>query len=169
MNLMQMRFRDFVFPMNPETLNVELLGLLRESVSPFGETAVERVGAYKKRVTGKGYFTGERAMEQYLALEALFGVPGTLFLPGRKPFEAVLNALSLIGVQDKNVVAYSFTFVETAGREAGLSGRTYIAKGGESLWDYAYFAGVPIDAMVAANRHVGCVAALEAGEEVHIP
>lgn len=166
---MQMRFRDFTFPVNPAALSVELLGLLRENVTPFGETAVERVGAYKKRVTGKGYFTGENAMQTYLALEALFGVDGTLFLPGRRPFEAVLNELTLEGVQEKDVVGYSFTFVETASRAAGLSGRTYLAKGGESLWDYAYFANVPIDVLQAANRHIVCIGALEAGEEVRIP
>ena len=44
-----------------------------------------------------------------------------------------------------------------------------VARGGESLWDYAYFSGVPIDALVKANRHIACIGALQEGEEVHIP
>ncbi|MFR7552502.1 MAG: hypothetical protein ACLUVB_07280, partial [Acutalibacteraceae bacterium] len=101
--------------------------------------------------------------------ETLDGTVQTLFLPGRAPFEAVLSELSLLGVEAKQVVGYSFQFVETGGAPSGLSGRTYRARGGESLWDYAYFSGVPIDALVKANRHIACIGALQEGEEVHIP
>lgn len=168
-NLMKMRFGDFEFPVNPAELQVELAALLRESVSAQGGTQVQPVGVRKKRVRGKGFFTGEEAMVDYLRLEGQFGEPHTLFLPGRRPFEAVLSELTLSGVQEKNVVAYSFTFVETAGKAEGVSGRTYTAKGGESLWDYAYFSGVSIDRLAAANCHLACIASLAPGEKVYIP
>ncbi|MGN0478865.1 MAG: hypothetical protein ACI4GO_05495 [Hominenteromicrobium sp.] len=168
-NLMTMCFGDFEFPFNPAELQVELAALLRERVSVQGETCVQPVGMRRKRVRGKGFFTGEQAMADYLRLEALFGETHTLFLPGRRPFEAVLSELTLSGVQEKNVVAYSFCFVETAGTVQSVSGQTYLAKGGESLWDYAYFTGVPIDRLAAANRHLACIASLAPGEEVHIP
>lgn len=168
-NLMSMRFGTFEFPFNPAELKVAHRALLRESILPGGGEQIQRVGAYKRRVSGKGYFTGEAAMEDYLRLESLFGTVQTLFMPGRAPFEAVLSELSLLGVEAKQVVGYSFTFVETGDAPAGLSGRTYRAQGGESLWDYAYFAGVPIDALAEANRHIACIGALRAGEEVHIP
>ena len=168
-NLMKMRFGDFAFPVNPAELQVELAALLRERVSAEGATDVQPIGARKKRVRGKGYFTGSGAMANYLRLEALFGETQTLFLPGRRPFEAVLSELTLSGVQEKDVVAYSFTFVETAGADPGASGQTYLAKGGESLWDYAYFSGVSIDRLVEANRHIGCIASLQPGEKVVIP
>ncbi len=168
-NLMPMRFGDFEFPVNPAELHVEHKAMLRESVSPQGVQQVRRVGTYKRRVYGKGYFTGEDAMADYLRLETLFGEVRTLFLPGRAPFEAVLSELTLSGVQAKQVVAYSFAFVETGDAPAGLSGQTFRAHGGESLWDYAYFAGVSIDALAQANRHIRCIGSLEAGEEVHIP
>lgn len=168
-NLMAMRFGAFEFPVNPAELKVAHRALLRESVAPGGAEQVQRVGAYKRRVSGKGYFTGETAMADYLRLEALFGTVQTLFLPGRAPFEAVLSELSLLGVEAKQVVGYSFQFVETGGAPSGLSGRTYRARGGESLWDYAYFSGAPIDALVKANRHIACIGALQEGEEVHIP
>ena len=142
-NLMSMRFGTFEFPFNPAELKVAHRALLRESILPGGGEKVQRVGAYKRRVSGKGYFTGDAAMEDYLRLESLFGTVQTLFMPGRAPFEAVLSELSLLGVEAKQVVGYSFTFVETGDAPAGLSGRTYRAQGGESLWDYAYFAGVP--------------------------
>jgi len=77
--------------------------------------------------------------------------------------------LALIGVPEKNTVPYTFAFVETAGKSEAVSGRTYRAKAGESLWDYAYFTGVSIDRLAENNRHIACIAALKDGEEVHVP
>ena len=68
-----------------------------------------------------------------------------------------------------NTVPYTFAFVETAGKSEAVSGRTYRAKAGESLWDYAYFTGVSIDRLAENNRHIACIAALKDGEEVHVP
>ena len=90
-------------------------------------------------------------------------------MPGHRPFEAVLSELALIGVPEKNTVPYTFAFVETAGKSKAVSGRTYRAKAGESLWDYAYFTGVSIDRLAENNRHIACIAALKDGEEVHVP
>ena len=87
----------------------------------------------------------------YRELEALFGETDTLYLPGHRPFEAVLSELALIGVPEKNTVPYTFAFVETAGKSEAVSGRTYRAKAGESLWDYAYFTGVSIDRLARAK------------------
>ena len=108
-------------------------------------------------------------MAVYRELEALFGETDTLYLPGHRPFKAVLSELALIGVPEKNTVPYTFAFVETAGKNEAVSGRTYRAKAGESLWDYAYFTGVSIDRLAENNRHIACIAALKDGEEVHVP
>lgn len=161
MNLMTMQFGSFVFPVNPTELKLERACLLRETVGVDGEERVEAVGKRKARVAGKGHFTGENAMAVYRELEALFGETDTLYLPGHRPFEAVLSELALIGVPEKNTVPYTFAFVETAGKSEAVSGRTYRAKAGESLWDYAYFTGVSIDRLAENNRHIACIAALK--------
>lgn len=168
-NAVKMRFGSFVFPNDPTSIQVTHRGMIRESVMADGSAKAERVGAYRRRVTGKGCFTGADAMENYRALEAMFGESCTLFLPGRIPFEATLSELTLSGIRERDTVSYSFTFIETGDVPTGLSGRTYLAKEGENLWDYAYFAGVSIDAMAEANPQIGCIAALQAGEVVHIP
>lgn len=160
MNLMTMQFGSFVFPVNPTELKLERACLLRETVGVDGEERVEAVGKRRARVAGKGHFTGENAMAVYRELEALFGETETLYLPGHRPFEAVLSELALIGVPEKNTVPYTFAFVETAGKSEAVSGRTYRAKAGESLWDYAYFTGVSIDRLAENNRHITCIAAL---------
>lgn len=165
----RMRFGNFVFPNDPKEMQVTHKAMIREAVTAEGKTQAECVGAYKSRVTGKGIFIGENALESYRILERLFGENHALFLPGCVPFEATLSELSRSGMQEKDRVEYTFTFIETGDKPAGLSGRTYLAKGGESLWDYAYFAGVSIDAMVQANPQLSCIASLHAGEVVHIP
>ena len=104
MNLMTMQFGSFVFPVNPTELKLERACLLRETVGVDGEERVEAVGKRKARVAGKGHFTGENAMAVYRELEALFGETETLYLPGHRPFEAVLSELALIGVPEKNTV-----------------------------------------------------------------
>lgn len=101
MNLMTMQFGSFVFPVNPTELKLERACLLRETVGVDGEERVEAVGKRKARVAGKGHFTGENAMAVYCELEALFGETDTLYLPGHRPFEAVLSELALIGVPEK--------------------------------------------------------------------
>ena len=83
-NLMSMRFGTFEFPFNPAELKVAHRALLRESILPGGGEQVQRVGAYKRRVSGKGYFTGDAATEDYLRMESLFGTVQTLFMPGRE-------------------------------------------------------------------------------------
>ena len=94
MNLMTMQFGSFVFPVNPTELKLERACLLRETVGVDGEERVEAVGKRKARVAGKGHFTGENAMAVYCELEALFGETDTLYLPGHRPFEAVLSELA---------------------------------------------------------------------------
>ena len=86
-----MQFGSFVFPVNPTELKLERACLLRETVGVDGEECVEAVGKRKARVAGKGHFTGENAMAVYRELEALFGETDTLYLPGHRPFEAVLS------------------------------------------------------------------------------
>ena len=169
MNLMTMQFGGFIFPVNPTELKLLQSCLLEETVTADGEETVEAVGRHKKKLTGKGYFVGENAFETYKKLESLFGETKILYLPGHRPFEAILSELTLNGVPAKNTVSYTFAFTETAGAKNTVSGRTYRAKAGESLWDYAYFTGISIDRLAEANRHLNCIAELKDGEEVHIP
>lgn len=104
-----------------------------------------------------------------LKLERACLLRETVGVDGEERVEAVLSELALIGVPEKNTVPYTFAFVETAGKSEAVSGRTYRAKAGESLWDYAYFTGVSIDRLAENNRHIACIAALKDGEEVHVP
>ena len=123
-----MRFGMFEFPFNPAELKVAHRALLRESILPGGGEQVQRVGAYKRRVSGKGYFTGDAAMEDYLRLESLFGTVQTLFMPGRAPFEAVYGLIfGQIGQREQaavEVVAVSIVFVQPVRRKLPIQIRS---------------------------------------------
>lgn len=167
-NLMRMRFGRFVFPVNPAELSVIHEGRDAETVTPLGGSYAY-FGRKRVRVDGSGYFTGEDAMGTYLRLEGMFGMEETLILPGLPPMEAVLNGLTLLGVQDRDVVRYAFEFTECTPHARSSAGTVLTAAGGESLWDIADAAGVPIDRLLAANPRLPCVTELSAGDRVVLP
>lgn len=164
-----MRFGDFVFDGVPETLEVKRRGNMPETVLADGRTQAEYTGGGRREVAGTGVFFGDDAAARYVELEKYFGREDTLFLPGMKPFAAVLSVLIMTEPVTAGCVRFRFGFEETAEETNSLSGRTYLAAEGESLWDYAEKSGVSINALVRANPQIGCINALKAGEEVHIP
>lgn len=164
-----MRFGDFVFDGAPEALEVKRRGNLPETVFADSRTQAQYTGGGRREVTGTGVFFGDGAAARYAELEKCFGREDTLFLPSMKPFAAVLRTLTVTEPVAAGCVRFRFGFEETAEEKNSLSGRTYLAAEGESLWDYAEKAGVSIDALVRANPQIGCINALKAGEEVHIP
>ena len=165
----RLRFGAFEFSTVPESLQVKNKALLRETVGINGEETVEQVGSFRRRVTASGCFYGAEAEKTYEKLEEMFGEEHTLFLPGRMPFEAILDRLERKGACTGDRVEYVLGFTETAVPAPRSGGRTYYAKGGESLWDYAYFTGVPIDVLMRKNPDIGHIGRLEAGEAVYIP
>lgn len=165
----KMCFGNFVFEQIPQSIQVSQKAMLRETVSFSGTEHTASVGEGRCRVTCKGCFLGPDAAARYNELEAMFGETRTLFLPGMAPFPAVLSHLTRTGTVLPSGVEYSAGFTETGEIPAGVSGRIFLAKAGESLWDYAYFSGVPVDVLVKANPQIECIGTLRSGEEVYIP
>ena len=171
MNLMGMSFRSFLWRNNPTSLTVSDERTLKETVLPYAGTKAEDLGRQKRRVTGEGYFVGDDCWTQWNALHDLYlqGGAGSLRLPGQKPFLAIFNSLKLIGAAGKNLLKYSFTFVETQS-ETEYDGRgAYTAKEGESLWDYAHRWNRSMDTLTAANPDLPDIGCLKAGERVIVP
>ncbi len=171
MNWMAMRFKGFTWPVNPTALKLEMGRSLRETALPFAGSQLEDLGQKKRRVTGEGYFTGEKAQAQWQALGELFamGGAGPLQLPGQMPFWAVMEELAQIGEPGGDVVHYRFAFAESKSGKAYKGGRTHRAAAGESLWDYAGRYQVKIEELHKANLHIRDIACLEQGEEVRVP
>ena len=171
MNLMGMSFKDFIWRNNPTSLTVSDERTVKETLLPYAGTETEDLGRQKRRVQGEGYFVGEDCWEQWNALHTLYlqGGPGGLRLPGQPPFQALMDGLKLIGAAGKNLLRYSFSFVEA---EAGQDYRgqgVHRAEEGESLWDYARRWGRDMEELRLANPHLQDIGYLLSGEEVIVP
>ncbi len=170
-NLMGMSFQDFIWENNPTSLTVSAAKAVRETLLPFSGSRTEDLGQQKRKVTGEGYFTGPGCWDTWNALWKVYlrGGSGSLRLPGQAPFLAVMDSLKLMGAAGKDLVKYSFSFLETeAGRAYDGTG-AFRASQGESLWDYAWRFGRSIEAMAAANPAIRDIACLREGEEVRVP
>ena len=162
MNLMVMSFHDFIWRNNPTSLTVSSERTVKETLLPYAGTETEDLGRQKRRVQGEGYFVGEDCWEQWNALHALYlqGGVGSLRLPGQHPFLAVLDSLKLIGVAGKDLIRYSFSFVESQGAADYRGKGVYRAEQGESLWDHAWRWKRDIEELRRANPHlrdIGCL------------
>ena len=171
MNLMTMSFQDFIWENNPTSLTVSDARNVKETLLPYADTETEDLGRQKRRVTGEGYFVGSKCWEQWNELHDLYrkGGPGNLRLPGQRPFLAVMDGLKLIGASGKNLLRYSFSFVELQS-EAEYRGKgVHRAAEGESLWDYAWRWKRDIEELRLANPHLRDIGYLLSGEEVVVP
>ncbi|MCI1955711.1 MAG: LysM peptidoglycan-binding domain-containing protein [Oscillospiraceae bacterium] len=173
MNLARMSFKGYVWPRNPETIQIGRGRSVAEFQIPQGARAVQDNGAAPRKVTGSGRFTGAGAMEEFSRLSAVFsaGGSGTLRLPGTAPFQAVFASLVLKGQPRPNCAGYEFTFLEDsyAVPERAGEARVFVCSGGETLWDVANRYGTDVDTLRAANPQIEWPNALAAGEEVNVP
>lgn len=166
MRLVKMRFKGFEWAENPTELVVKHSKSTKETLLPFFGSRVAELGTAKRRVEGKGFFTGENALESFAQLKACFDEAGAgmLKLPSHEPFLAVMDKLSMIGAPG-STVEYSFGFTETEGLHAVSSYGETSAQENKSLWDYATQA-VPIEQLVRLNPHIRDIGSLVKGERV---
>ena len=78
-----MRFKDFIWSKNPETLDISITRDIKELSIPFHGSVMQDYGEQKRIIKGEGEFSGKRCMETYQKLAALFesGESGVLLLP----------------------------------------------------------------------------------------
>lgn len=174
MKLQPMSFKDYVWPMNPETIRVEYARNLREIKLPLSGSVLQDMGCGKRVVSGTGQFIGSDCMEEFTRLEALFaeGGSGTLRLPGAQSFSAAFASLKLAGKAGPDSVGYEFVFMEDSPGSAG-SGASgtgiYTCTGGETLWGIANRFGTTVDRLRALNPIIQWPNSLEQGRKVVLP
>ena len=81
-----MKFKDFIWSKNPETLDISITRDIKELPIPFHGSVMQDYGEQKRIIKGEGEFSGKRCMETYQKLAALFesGESGVLLLPNCK-------------------------------------------------------------------------------------
>jgi hypothetical protein len=170
-----MRFGNYVWPQNPETVTVARKKALGSYRIPGAGDVVQDLGCAGRAVSGSGRFTGSDCLAEYGKLAEAFSEegPGLLCLPGFRPFPAVFSSLSMKGESGPDCLRYEFAFAEDSSEQTEESAVTIpkkvICSGGETLWELAAATGSDVDSLLAANPGIEWPNALPAGTEVAIP
>lgn len=173
MKIEPMRFKSYVWPYNPENVQVQFSQNFQEVKQPFSGSTLQNMGTGRRLVTGRGEFVGEECMNEFGRLSAVFaqGDTGLLKLPGIEPFPAAFTALKMVGEAQPDCVLYEFSFLEDGGGAAENSGNTgiYVCTGGENLWSVANRFQTTVDRLKSLNPMIEWPNSLEAGQEVVLP
>mgnify|MGYP001024782417 FL=1 len=173
MNLNVMKFKDYIWPHNPSTLEIAVKRDIKEVMIPFRGSMMQDYGREKRVVSGRGQFFGEGCADQYGTLFSVFkqGGSGYLSLPGLESFLAVFKALELTGTYLPNSVSYSFEFWEDLTQStASLTAQEdfYTVPEGDTLWSIAARFEVPVEQLLSLNRNIKSPNQLELGERVRL-
>ena len=128
----KLKFKDFVFPQNPETLTIQFVRPVLFERKADGTVDFYGLGPGCRTLTGTGPFAGPQAYTKFAALSNLLydSEPGTLELPILQDWSAYLTQLEATQTPSENYVTYRFTFREAddKGRVMNPSERVLVEK-----------------------------------------
>lgn len=195
MRLAPMRYKEFTWPHNPETYQVERRRQVAVHKVPFGGYVLQDLGATCRVLEGEGTFVGKDAYATFRTLEQVFDQsgPGLLVHPVWPASSAYFVTLELTEEPLPDFVRYRFAFWEDQGgygaglteipvsgtEEAGSAGGgaaasssysgTYLVCKGDTLWGIAKRYGVALTDLIAANPQIKNPNLIYPGETVVIP
>lgn len=154
----KLQFRDFAFPHNPKTLQVDYSRNIKVFRPPMQAEVLQHLGKDFRVVTGRGEFYGADAFPQFLHLANQFQQEqkGILVLPGFDPFYAWFKSLKLIGEAGSGVLEYAFEFWEVSDPATGTSvtESRYLPAEGDTLWTVSAATGVSVERLLALNPYI---------------
>ena len=159
MKLSSMRYKNYIWPNNPETYSISFTRSIAEHKIPYGRSVVQDLGMGCRRMEGEGEFFGENAYEEFKKLATVFyeGGAGVLVHPVWQTTKAYFVSLSLVQKPLRDYVRYRFAFVEPVESEAALEEsegaieRYHTVSGGDTLWGIAGKYGTTVKALLALN------------------
>lgn len=162
-------FRDFCFPVNPQTVEIERGARVRTELLAGGGYLLGERSPGPTVIRGSGVFTGSGAARDFGRLrgEYLRGGSGVLILGTYGSLDAVLRALTCTGRQGDSV-GYAFEFVEFPVERAGASRVVHTVGVGETLWEIADLHGVTVEHLLAINPSLCAPDAVTPGGEVFV-
>ena len=167
-----MRFKDFVWPINPSEISFSAPNNIREMQLLYGGCILQNLGRRPKKITGKGSFTGERAFADFEKLRKLSEeeTSGILLISGMAPLAAMFLSLKMLSSSAQNTIGYEFTFLEDIGeREAVSDEEKYVTLSqGQNLWHLSAREGVDIERLMELNPHISSPFEVFTGERVRI-
>ena len=187
MNLAPMRYKDYVWPHNPETYIISFKRQVAVAKVPFGRYGMQDLGMSYRVMEGEGVFAGKGAYDEFKKLASVFyqGGPGLLIHPVWQASQAYFVLLELAQQPLENYVRYRFAFWETSpldtslirvsggGGNAGAGTKTassyYTVKRGDTLWGIANTYGVTLTALLNVNPQIKNPNRIAVGERVTLP
>ncbi len=123
--LSAMKYKDYVWPNNPKTFEVEYKRTLRSYKLPFAGFKVQNLGQQHRIFKGEGEFSGPDAYESFRLLARVYsdGTSGWLEHPLWPAAKVYFAKLRLKQEPREEYVSYSFEFWE-ADSSTGSSGFT---------------------------------------------
>ncbi len=196
MKLSPMRYKDFVWPHNPQTYTIEYRRAMGNQKVPYGRYHLEDMGLTRRVMKGEGAFTGEGAYDTFKALATVFFSegPGLLIHPVWQASNAYFVELSLSQEPRRDYVRYTFSFWESydgynsglglfeeesiLGTGKGMAGPTvsgtkvgevrHRVRKGESLWKIARDYGVELSQLLTLNPGIKNPNLIYPGQEVRV-
>lgn len=188
MNLIPMRFKNYIWPHNPATFHVRYHRNVAVQNLPFGGFCTEDMGAVCRVMEGEGEFSGTDAYRKFRELATVFADPGPGLLvhPVCHTVSAYFVSLQLTERPLPNYVRYTFTFWENGQTIAPSIHKTskvdqiektvdgqqqrevYVVKRGDTLWHIARRYGMTLADLVARNPQIKNPNLIYPGERVNV-
>ena len=183
MKLTPMRYKDYIWPNNPESYRISFRRSVAAHKLPGGTYAMQDLGTAWRVLEGEGAFAGEGAYEEFKKLATVFyqGGAGVLVHPVWMTTQAYFVELEALQEPTPDYVRYRFAFWENletastlkrvdgaAGETAAQGVREHIAAQGETLWGIAARYGTTVQKLLAANPQIKNANLIYAGERVRL-
>ena len=191
MVLAPMRYKDYVWPHNPETYRITYERAAVVHKVPFGRYYLQDLGMGCRVMTGEGVFCGEDAYEQFKKLATVFyqDGPGLLVHPVWMSTKALFTGLSLAQEPRRDFVRYTFEFREDVAlyRDAAQivepapqvqqgsemtagapSEQWYTVVRGDTLWAIARRHDLSLQQLLALNPGIKNPNLIFVGDEVRV-
>ena len=186
MELMPMKYKDYVWPHNPKVYGITYKRVVAAEKVPFGRYVMRDMGLSYRVLSGEGEFCGEGAYDEFKKLATVFydNGPGALWHPLWTESNAYFTALALRQEPTPDYVSYTFEFREaydgyesavrtvtaaapvTAG--AVSAARTHTVVPGDTMWAIARANGMTLAELVKLNPQIKNPNLIRTGETVYI-
>ncbi len=184
MELTPMRYKNYVWPHNPETYTISFARKVVAQKIPYGRYGMQDLGLSYRVMEGEGAFAGENAYDEFRKLATVFyeGGAGVLVHPVWQTTKAYFVMLELTQEPLKDYVRYRFAFWEECGQEnrmvraqaaqggaAETETRTHTVARGDTMWGIAKQYGVTLGELLRANPQIKNPNFISVGERVRLP
>lgn len=173
MRLTPMRYKNYVWPSNPESYRIVYRRTVAEHKLPFGGSVTQELGTVCRVFEGEGEFVGAGAYEEFKKLATVFyqGGAGVLVHPVWMTTRAYFTDLEVVQEPLPDYVRYRFAFLEpgesggaalkkkesggaAASQVQAEQAQYYSVVQGDTLWGIAARYGTTVKALAALNPQI---------------